>query len=692
MNWSQMPYMRVALVFMTGIWCLYDAEIQSTVLLYVLLSVFLLCIVSEYIHRKNYTRYTSALNGAWLLLAVFILGGFFSVRQAEELAKNRYYSESLTLNTWTVSLQGQLKSRKGKRFQALLTHISDSTGTVTSTGGINMMLQFSEKDSVAYSYRPGDRITCRGHIRTIQSNTNPEAFDYARFLYFQGVVLQSYIKPGNHVWISAQEKSLWTFLIMAMKDYGQATLDKYMSETVEKGIVEALLLGQRTHLDEQLYQTYADTGAVHVLAVSGLHVGIFISIFLALFSKIKYRSLWMRITKVITLSGLVALYVLFTGASPSVIRAGIMVSLVILGKTFFSRGSVYNIMALAALVMLMWNPFFLFQTSFQFSYLALLGIIYFQPGIFALYAPSQKIVKAIWGLVSVSVAAQIFIFPFTLYYFHQFPVYFAVSSLVAIPLVTCIIYLGLLLMLSEAFLTSISPFLADTLVFIVRALNQSMTFIREWPVAVWKNIWLSDTSLMLSVAFFLSGILWYKTRDRWAFRLSLLCLLAMVADDSLRYIRTAVSRQVTVYNTFEGTCADVMNGPHHYTFSTGGISDQTEERACGNLRMKNRFRPGENLNRGLVRVGEKLVYFYGDKDDFKKLRKDIPVSILVVTSECVPPPEHIISSIMVDTVILPSDLKPGIRKKWLNLPREKQIFVYDVKTHGAYHTTFTSIN
>lgn len=685
MNWSHMPYMRVSLVFIAGIWTTSYGLLSEIILPYTLWAVAGLYVLSERWPYGRYLPHKPAISGALLLFGFFLMGGFLFARQAEKMDDIRQWFTQTEIRTFTVTFHEEMKSRRGVKFLASLDYLEDTSVVDDNFNRPMILVQFSARDTLAGEYRPGDQILCRGTISNFRHNTNPEAFDYAQFMYYKGIVLQARIDLGAHLGISSDSLSWWTKCILLIKDYSQKTLNKYLEPSLEKGIVEALITGRRTHLDDQLYKTYADTGAVHVLAVSGLHVGIFISIFLGLFSFIKSRSVIFKWAKVVVLISLVILYVLITGASPSVVRAGVMISLFILGKTFFERGSTYNIMALAAIVMLMWNPFLLFQTSFQFSFLALLGILYFQPKIYGLYIPNHVIVRFVWGLISVSVAAQIFIFPFTVYYFHQFPVYFAVSSLLAVPLVTVIIYLGMLLMVTEAIWPLWNPFIADMLEVIVGILNACIQTIRSWPASVWEDIWLSDTSLMWSIGFFLVGILWWETRRSGIFYVALFCLLGLVTEISLGHLKSVFSQQITVYDTYDGTCVDIKNGREHLTYRIPGASLQAEEWAAGNLRIKNKFFPVKDITGGLVRVGQYLIYIYSDDDDFDRLRKDTPVNVLVVSPICKKDPEIILSALSPCTVILPAGIKPWLRKKWLNLPLNEDVAVYDVQSQGAFH-------
>ncbi len=684
MNWSAMPFMRLVLMFVFGIWSFYYFSLNKELFIACLCFTSLLNWISYKYDFGDYIHLKSTISGALLLMLFYFLGGvLFSVKK-DEVEKLTHKDVELENTIFVATLNEEMKSNYGPKYVVSISQLT-SNGEPIETDKLNIIAHFHPVDSSSYAYEVGDKIVAKASLKRIKSNSNPFAFDYSQYLYFKDIILQAKILVNHHQLVSKRDVSFWAKTVLKVREFGQKTLDKYITSPLEKGVVEALILGKRINLDQNVYQNYSNTGAVHVLAVSGLHVGIFISVFLAFFERIKIESKGWKLLKVCTLALLIFMYVMVTGASPSVIRAGVMITFFIIGKTYFNSVNTFNILSVTAILMLFWNPFMLFQASFQFSFLALLSILYFHPKIVDLFHPQFFILRFFWTIISVSLAAQIFIFPFTVYYFHQFPVYFAVSSLLAIPLVTLIIYVSMLMLIFEVIYVGINPYLGTFLEIIISFLNECIQKISQWPVALIENIWVSDLGLILCVAGILCMLLWWEIRKLLPLYLGLACFWGIVLEDSLRIIKNSTQGHFIVYDNFANMVADVKNQNVNTTYRVGESDKVSEDFFAKNFRMKNRITPNGLSNLSLSKVCDKIFYIYTDEDDFTLLKDGINVHALVVTNESFLSPEVVLSKINPEKIILVKNLKPWIKKKWLNLPNNKKVSIHDISTLGAFH-------
>jgi competence protein ComEC len=229
-----------------------------------------------------------------------------------------------------------------------------------------------------------------------------------------------------------------------------------------------------------------------VLAVSGMHVGV---IFLVMSYLLGFmdKKRGTRIAKSLIIIVFLWFYAFVTGLPPSAIRATFMLSFVVLSKVVNSNTQTYNNVFAAAFFMLLYSPYFLFDIGFQFSYLAVLGIVYYQPK-FSMYF-RNKHVRAAWSLLAVSLAAQLTTTPISLYYFNYFPNYFWISNIVVVPAISWIIYLAFGL-----FFTSQVPYLNDIIAmattWTIRIINEFIFFIERLPYAVTDNIWVDGWQLI----------------------------------------------------------------------------------------------------------------------------------------------------------------------------------------------------
>ncbi|MEM9053079.1 MAG: ComEC/Rec2 family competence protein, partial [Bacteroidota bacterium] len=262
----------------------------------------------------------------------------------------------------------------------------------------------------------------------------------------------------------------------------------------EFGVISALVLGDKAQLDVDLRRQFVNAGVVHILAVSGLHVGIIYFLFGWLFDLLLKKK--GRLLKFILLLLILWAYAALTGFSPSVLRAATMFSFISLGKYHWKYGNVYNMIAGSAVVLLVVDPLLITQVGFQLSYLAVIGIVYFHPKFYSLLTFETWLPDKIWSLTCVSLSAQLATFPLSVFYFHQFPVLFPLSNLLVIPLATAILYLGIswLILSWVPFLSSILEFLTIKATYI---LNLTVETFNELPIVTLRGLYLTEIETIL---------------------------------------------------------------------------------------------------------------------------------------------------------------------------------------------------
>lgn len=318
----------------------------------------------------------------------------------------------------SVQIDGQWKDAQGK---VLIYHQSD------------------------YSLIPGQILLVKKNPQEIASPINPHEFDYKQYLARQGIYFRQFLGKDLHVVDSVSKNGIDYFLVHLRQRIGQMLKSKIPDENSAQ-IGLALLLGQKKELDPTIREAYTQAGVMHILAVSGLHVGIIYALFILILKPLKLKKEKARMYLLFVIL-IIWLYAFLTGLSPSVVRAANMFSLLTLGQMRERKPSIYNILAFSAILMITINPDVIFEVGFQLSYLSVLGIVMIQPLILNLWLPRHKILEYIWQLTSVSIAAQLVTFPLSLYYFHVFPIYFLLGNLLILPLALLIMQVGVPLMI-----------------------------------------------------------------------------------------------------------------------------------------------------------------------------------------------------------------------------------------------------
>lgn len=683
MNWSAFPYLRVAFVFSMGIFTMdyFSIAYNDTWLLGSLVGCWLL---SE---RVDFSiKYQTLIRSLLLLLSIFLLG--WQVLYLKQNAQQKKIIPNGQKETVIIiaKISEQLKSTTNQKFL-----LETQQATIDGESFLfksDIILAFAGKDTLALSYQPGDKIIVKTKLKHIVPTTNPEAFDYSQYLKSKGILQQGFVKEGEHYLIQRHTHGAFRQYAEHTAQFASNTLSKYFTDTTALGIAEALLIGRKLLISEDIQNAYVNTGAIHVLSVSGLHVAIFISVFIWLFELPKKKSKPWIACKILMLLAIVWFYVILTGMSPSVIRAGFMVSLYIIGKDIFKNKNTYNILSIAAILMLIYNPLYLFQASFQFSFISLLSILYFQPKIKTWWTPSNKILTFIWDLINVSLAAQILMFPFTIYFFHQFPLYFALSGMVAVPLVTIIIYLGTIAIVFEALFSIVSQYLATILEWIIINLNEAIQYISKLPFSIIDGIWVKDGTLLLMVLALLLLILWFEHRSIQVFYMALASVLFVIFNMSMQNLSANDQRQMVIYDTYKGFVIDIYEGRKLKKLTSENITPKSENFAAANNRIKHRVKNVTSLKGNLYNHQNAISYFLTDNADFMLLKGGLKVKYLYVGNTTKNSPEHVLSKVIPEKIILDSNLKPWISKKWLNLQQNGNISIHNIKTDGAFSYTF----
>ena len=686
MNWAAFPYLRIALSFTSGIFIYEYLQLSLSYCLLPFLALSILFFFGELFIKIEWPK--STIQGLLLLLSIFFAGGVSINYKKESLQKNILSSIDNRFVTIYGTVTEKLKSEKGTKLLVNIFGIKITDKKIEHKDAA-VILKFGADDIVASKYKPGMRLILAVILTEIPKNTNPEAFDYAYYLKTKSIIQHGFVRHNQHKSLDILPENRIIKLASMASGYASAVLAKYIKDPETLGIAEAILLGQKLLLSDDIYKSYTNTGAIHVLSVSGLHVAIFISVFIWLFSLSSRQDLSWKLIKITTLFIIVWFYVILTGMSPSVVRAGVMVSLYIVGNNIFKGTNSYNILSIAAIVMLIYNPYYLFQVSFQFSFISLLSILYFQPKISVWWTPESKFLKFIWSLINVSIAAQILIFPVTIYYFHQFPVYFAVSGIVAVPLVTIIIYLGTFAILVEGIFSGINTLLGPLLDGMIKVLNYSIAQISNWPFSIIPDIWLSDLSLVLTMFIITIFILWWETRNLKVFNLLLIFSLVLTAQ-SLYYKNELKNySHLFVYDTKGTTLVDCISDQKIYSTTFGVSNAKNITFAAGNNRLKHGIKSTSSVDKlpNLFRINNKMVYINNSIENPKYINYK-SLHILIVTKNKYNSPDKLLSKFQPKIVVLDGNLPPWIEEKWLSLRPRSDFKIHNIKTDGSFQYFF----
>jgi competence protein ComEC len=560
-RWIPYAFTRIVFFFMLGIvFGIYFPDVLSMAWANVVFLI-LVCTYGALVYlfwkqqsqkiRNSLKTYTGIVG-----LAAIFLAGFINVlsntesRNADHLIQ---VSSDINFYKAVVVSSPQLKGNSW-RMEADIDFVK-SNGEWRNCEGKIMLYVSNEAKSDPLEY--GDVILVKGQPTLVLAPSNPEEFDYRRFLNFKNIYHQHFTRPGEITKMSNAPPSVVNYYALKCRRWADATLRDNITGEREKGLASALVLGVTDGLDNELLSAYKATGAMHVLAVSGLHVGIIYGLLLFLLKPLQKGKVGPWLVAGISLV-LLWIYAFITGLSPSVLRAVTMFSFLALAKPAGHRTNIYNTLAASGFCILMYDPFFLMSVGFQLSYLAVLGIVYIQPGLYNLLEPTNRLWDEIWKITCVSIAAQLATFALGLFYFHQFPNYFLLSNLVVIPGSFIILILGLV-MLAVNFISPVALALGFILEWIIKILNYVVFALEDLPYSLFENIYITSFQCFLLILIVVSILMLIRIkRFNWVLITSSLCLLFVVAQ-WIHYDRDVNIEKFTVYNVRGHSAIDLTN-------------------------------------------------------------------------------------------------------------------------------------
>ncbi|MDQ0493157.1 competence protein ComEC [Paenibacillus brasilensis] len=378
---------------------------------------------------------------------------------------------------------------------------------------VHIKLAAKQEQQIAAAWQRGDAIQLHGSLKAPATAGNFGGFDYSKYLHTQEV---HWLFKGNGATsLQKQQASLWNrYILLRWNDQLREQLGQRMETAFTSlnhaGYMKGLVLGVTDELDPATYNEFTQLGLTHILAISGMHVAVYAATLLYLLKLMRVS----RETSLTVVMVLIPAYVLLTGASPSVVRAGIMA---MIGLFAARRGMLkdgLNILSISALLMLLWNPYYLLSVSFQLSFMVTGGLL--------IYMPLMKPFFAKWPLllgseIAITITAQLVSFPMTVFYFNQFSLLSFIANFVLAPLITYIVLpLGTVAMGSAFLWRDGARILAwpaeqlnDLTFLLVKWLNMDDVYVSIWPSS--SILWvMAYYAALYSVLYWLK--MWLESR------------------------------------------------------------------------------------------------------------------------------------------------------------------------------------
>lgn len=680
MNFLQRtPFFRLLLALLSGIITFRYFQITNLTLIIITAIAFVMVFTSLFLKNTGTQYRFRWLFGTGLFLLLFNLGYvlcLFSESKSAFYPLGERKTFLVTVNSATV------EKPKSYRCEIKLNKVLDQNEWKIASG--NAVVYF-EKSESAKNVLIGDELILRTEFKEPPGTENPGGFDYAAYLKQNNIHATAYINASD--WYKTN--TILPFSIRREANIIRSKLlaiyENYGIKDYEFAVLAALTVGYTDELSPDLRASYSASGAMHILSVSGLHVGIVYVViaFLLSFLKKNRLQLFLRATLIVLF---LWTYAFVTGMSPSVVRSALMFSFVAIGTSLERKSQIYNTVFMSAFLMLLIEPNFIYNIGFQLSYAAVISIVIFQKPFAALLPVRNKILRWLRDLVSVSVAAQIGTLPFTLYYFQQFPNYFLLTNLIAIPLSTIVIYLAITL-LAVSFIPTIATFIALLLKWSLVALNFCIVEIHHLPFSV-AILTLNFAQVLAMVGAITFISLYFYTKKATPLLIGLSCILIVSLLSLQTTYNTLHSDKIIVYSSSKHLHINFIAKNKNYSYSTN--SEELSKIAgqywkMNKIEMPDTIKATDYFRNNYAIFSDKRILIASEQLwKNKTTAKPLDVDLLIIGNKTKPKATNLFENIHPKTVVVDKSISPWYTENIRKACAQKSIAFYSIAEKGAF--------
>lgn len=669
MNAMQFPLAKISISFIIGLLIANYLQIpyNLSLLLFGILFIGLL-FVFRFSKSQIYFGYA--------VIASSISLGFWITAFHHQPNYSNHYLHSIEENTsYNIEICITERLKNNAYNDRLVAEIQRING-IEKTGRIILNVR---KDSLNSGIEIGSMLTTTSEINRNKAPKNPNQFDYSRYLARQQIYAQ--------VFTVASDIKLGTTARKDLNYYGArirnsiiTQLKNHHFKKEELSVVVALILGQQQDISKEVLRDYQYAGAVHILSVSGLHVGCIMLFVMALLKPIPNHKKGTLIKLIITLLFLWSFGIL-AGLAPSVLRSVTMYSFLAVGLFLKRSVNIYHSLLVSMFVILIVRPSFLFDVGFQLSYLALFFIVWLQPLLASLWEPKNKITKYFWDIITVSFAAQLGTLPLSIYYFHQFPGLFFVTNLIILPLLSVILALALVVMILAAF-GCVPYFLMQAVEWSISGLNFIIGWIASFEEFIFKDIPLSYSMMLALYLVLITGFIWIQQPNYKKLRLTLFSVLIFQGSCWFTKYETQSGTEFIVFHKNKKSMIVERNAHKVVVFTSDSVrTNNTENQAIqsyltANFSVLKQQKPIKNFyyfKGNKIALMDSSGVFTGENPDVLILTQSPKINLNRFLLSCKP-----------KVVVADASNYVSYRKLWKATCAKQKIPFHDTSEKGFY--------
>lgn len=568
---GEIPFFRYLWFFVIGISLAIGLDLIPHNFWFILWASNILILTAYLFVTKRFKLYQYNYLPTFLIALQFLLTGIIFCTSSKEIHHSHHFSKHqanhhIVIVTEQPKLKGDIA-----RFTVKVKNNVLNQKLIKASG--NLLLAMRYDTTKKFPYRYGDLLLIKSKIKETEPAYNPAEFNYKRFLAHKQIYHQSFIHLKETVKLASEKGNPIISFALKFREEQVEKFKKYLSYEDSKAVASTLILGYRADLDPQILQAYSNTGTLHILSVSGMHVAIVVLLLNLLFKPLEKLPYGKTIKLTLMLS-LIWFYALITGLAPSILRASLMLSLILVAKYQTIKTNIFNVIGIAAFVILIINPFNLMDIGFQLSFLAVMALVHIQPIIYQCFQPQNRILDWMWQCASVSIAAQIATTPISLYYFHQFPLYFIISNLyMALPALV-IMYGGLGFLVIASFSEILAEIIGECLNQIIYFTNKFLILIEQIPHANITQIWLYQTETILMYIILLLLLLKLASASQ-KLKIIIVLTLVLVSMHSYHTLQHIQQEKIIFFTLRKNTAVAMLKGRTATLFTDLNPDDYT---------------------------------------------------------------------------------------------------------------------
>ena len=696
--WQKVPVSRVFIPFLTGVLLAIEFPQDFHRIFYYISGsigiVLLYLISSARIKSYDFEKYRG-----FFITLIFTSLVFLYTSSKVQINNKKHFSNYIENNDYALVRLIEIPVEKAKTIKTTVQvqKIFHKEGKVLNTYG--KLVLYLKKHIGLEELNYGDLILIKANYQEIAPPGNPGQFNYKRFLYYKQIYHQAFLDSSDYKLYKQASSGILRY-IYNLRHKIIDILKEDIKGDDKTGIATALLVGYKTELSDQVKESFAATGAMHVLAVSGLHVGIIFLVFNSIFLRLRRRKKG-KLLHFMVMALVLWMYAILTGFSPSVIRAATMFTFVLIGQNIGRITNVYTSILASAMFILLIDPFLITQVGFQLSYAAVLGIVFLQPLLYNLFSFRFWLWDKAWQLACVSVAAQLATFPISLMYFNQFPVYFLISNFIVIPAATAIIYVGFTFLIFKFIgLGIVANLFSILLNGILWLLNFLILKIRALPGGLITEVYFDYIKVFAIYGFILLTLLWLLRKKNSLLIWSAIMVLIFMADHGVWTGRNHKQKRMVIYSVRDYSLLGFYNGNNITFIGDKQILDDYYQLKYNTFRdIWHHGQKAENVglidfdstihhsnlyfHKNLIQFNNKSILIINKDFELNRINKKHHFDLIVLTDNIYMDLNKLNQKITSDLIVFDASNKYWKRNYWQKQAEELQLSYYDVLKKGA---------